>query len=86
MSNKEPMKVKTTWLLPKILVKQLKQYALDNDTTLTAIVIEACNEYLTKRKKKWQWISLDGCNNSISDVYVWLCQICCTIKITAIYR
>jgi hypothetical protein len=46
------MKVKTTWLLPKILVKQLKQYALDNDTTLTAIVIEACNEYLTKRKKK----------------------------------
>jgi hypothetical protein len=52
MSNKEPMKVKTTWLLPKILVKQLKQYALDNDTTLTAIVIEACNEYLTKRKKK----------------------------------
>jgi hypothetical protein len=52
MSNKEPMKVKTTWLLPKSLVKQLKQYALDNDTTLTAIVIEACNEYLTKRKKK----------------------------------
>jgi hypothetical protein len=44
--------IKTTWRMPKSLIKQLKQYALDNDTTLTAIVIEACNEYLTKRKKK----------------------------------
>jgi hypothetical protein len=52
MSKGEPKKVKTTWLLPKSLVKQLKQYALDNDTTLTAIVIDACNEFLTKRKKK----------------------------------
>jgi hypothetical protein len=33
------------------LVKQLKQYALDKDTTSTAVVIEACNEFLTKRKK-----------------------------------
>jgi hypothetical protein len=46
------VKVKTTWLLPKSLVKQIKQYALDNDTTSTAVVIEACNELLTKRKKK----------------------------------
>ncbi len=52
MAGNEETKVKTTWLLPKSLVKQLKQYALDNDTTLTATVIEACNEFLTKRKKR----------------------------------
>jgi hypothetical protein len=52
MSSSDDVKVKTTWLLPKSLVKQIKQYALDNDTTSTAVVIEACNELLTKRKKK----------------------------------
>jgi hypothetical protein len=52
MSNSDDVKVKTTWLLPKTLVKQIKQYALDNDTTSTAVVMEACNELLTKRKKK----------------------------------
>ena len=52
MAGNEETKVKTTWLLPKGLVKQLKQYALDNDTTLTATIIEACNEFLTKRKKR----------------------------------
>lgn len=52
MSSSNDVKVKTTWLLPKSLVKQIKQYALDNDTTSTAVVIEACNELLTKRKKK----------------------------------
>jgi hypothetical protein len=40
------------WLLPKSLVKQIKQYALDNDTTSTAVVIEACNDLLSKRKRK----------------------------------
>ncbi len=52
MAGNEDIKVKTTWLLPKSLVKQLKQYALDNDTTLTATIIEACSEFLTKRKKR----------------------------------
>ncbi|HZA68475.1 MAG TPA: hypothetical protein VE548_02165 [Nitrososphaeraceae archaeon] len=52
MVGNEDIKVKTTWLLPKSLVKQLKQYALDNDTTLTATIIEACNEFLAKRKKR----------------------------------
>jgi hypothetical protein len=52
MTSSEEIKVKTTWLLPKSLVKQLKQYALDNDTTLTATVMVACNEFLVKRKKK----------------------------------
>jgi len=49
---REGTEIKTTWRMPKSLVKQLKQYALDNETTLTAIVIEACNEFLMKRKKK----------------------------------
>jgi hypothetical protein len=51
MTGIEQVKVKTTWLLPKTLIKQLKQYALDNETTSTAVVVEACNEYLSKRKK-----------------------------------
>jgi hypothetical protein len=50
-SINESVKVKTTWLLPKSLVKQLKQYALDNDTTLTAVVKEACSEFLAKKIK-----------------------------------
>lgn len=51
MTSIEQVKVKTTWLLPKTLIKQLKQYALDNETTSTAVVIEACYDYLYKRKK-----------------------------------
>jgi hypothetical protein len=52
MADNEDIKVKTTWLLPKSLVKQQKQYALDNDRTLAATVIEACNDFLAKRKKR----------------------------------
>jgi hypothetical protein len=52
MASNEDIKVKTTWLLSKSLVKQLKQYALDNDTTLTATVMQACNEFLAKKKKR----------------------------------
>jgi hypothetical protein len=52
MSSSDDVKVKTTWLLPKSLVKQIKQYALDNETTSTAVVIEACSELLTKKRKK----------------------------------
>jgi hypothetical protein len=51
MAYDEAVKVKTSWLLPKGLVKQIKQYALDTETTSTAVIIEACNEYLSKRKK-----------------------------------
>jgi hypothetical protein len=53
MSNQsanDSIKVKTTWLLPKRMVKQLKQYALDNDKTLTAVVIEACTEFLSRKR------------------------------------
>jgi hypothetical protein len=42
---------RTSWRLPKSLIKQLKQYALDHDTTVTAIAIEAFQEFLRKKKK-----------------------------------
>jgi len=51
MASNDHVKVKTTWLLPKTLIKQIKQYALDNETTSTAVIIEACNEYFSRRKK-----------------------------------
>jgi hypothetical protein len=43
--------VRTTWRMPKSLIKQLKQYALDHDTTLTAIAIEAFQEFLQRKMK-----------------------------------
>ncbi|MEM1963273.1 MAG: hypothetical protein QXN23_06570 [Candidatus Caldarchaeum sp.] len=42
---------KTTLRIPKKLVKQLKQFGLDNDKSLTQIAIEAFNEYLERHKK-----------------------------------
>ena len=50
-STNDSVKVKTTWLLPKTLVRQLKQYALDNDSTVTAVIIEACTDFLVKKRK-----------------------------------
>ena len=47
----EKQEVRTTWGLPKSLIKQLKQYALDHDTTMTALAIEAFHEFLQKKKK-----------------------------------
>lgn len=48
----DPDKLKTTWLLPKALMKRVKQYALDHDTNATAIAIDALEEFLNKRSKK----------------------------------
>jgi hypothetical protein len=42
----EDQEVRTTWRMPKFLIKQLKQYALDHKTTLTAIAMEAFQELL----------------------------------------
>jgi hypothetical protein len=44
-------KVKTTWLLPRDLVKKVKQYALDNDTNATAVTIEALESFLSSKKE-----------------------------------
>jgi len=44
--------VKTTLRLPKLLLKQLKQFALDNDRSVTEVAMEAFKEYLDKHKGK----------------------------------
>jgi predicted DNA-binding ribbon-helix-helix protein len=44
--------VKTSWRLPKTFVKKIKQYALDHDTTVTAVLIEALDEFFNKKSVK----------------------------------
>jgi|GEM_PF-4939848 len=47
----QPMEqiVKSTFRLPKPLVKRIKQYGLDSEKSLNIISIEAFDEYLKKR-------------------------------------
>ena len=45
-------KVKTTWLLPRELVKRFKQYVLDRDTNATSVTIEALESFLLSSKKE----------------------------------
>jgi hypothetical protein len=42
--------LKTSLRLRKDLIKQLKRYALDNDTNLTRVVAQACEEFLSSRR------------------------------------
>lgn len=51
MSNKKAV-VKTTSLLPKDLVKAAKQYALDHETSVTAVIIEALGIFIQKKSKE----------------------------------
>jgi hypothetical protein len=41
---------KTSLRLPKSLMKRMKLYAIESEKSVTEIVVEACNEYLQKRK------------------------------------
>jgi hypothetical protein len=41
---------KTTWRMPRDLHKDLKRYALENDTNVTAVVWRACREFLARDK------------------------------------
>lgn len=41
---------KTTWRMPRELLKDLKRYAVENDTNVTAVVVKACKEYLARDK------------------------------------
>jgi hypothetical protein len=50
VSRKEEV-IKTTWRIPKPLMKQMKQAALDNDTTVSHVVIQAFKEFLDKKEK-----------------------------------
>ena len=52
MSKVLPNKIKTTWLLSRDLVRQAKQYALDHDTDVTAVVNEALKDFLSRKAKK----------------------------------
>lgn len=43
---------KTTLRIPKRLLKQLKQFGLDNDKSVTDIAIEAFKEFLDRHQRK----------------------------------
>jgi hypothetical protein len=49
--NKKGEVIKTTWRIPKPLMKQMKQAALNNDTTVSQLVIQAFKEFLDKKEK-----------------------------------
>ena len=49
---KDSNKIKTSWLLPRDLVKEAKQYALDYDTNVTSVIIDALTDFLSKKNKK----------------------------------
>jgi len=36
--------------MPRELLKDLKRYALENDTNVTVVVLRACKEFLVKDK------------------------------------
>ena len=42
--------IQTSIRLPKELLKRAKKYAIDNDTSLAAILIEALESYLDSKK------------------------------------
>jgi hypothetical protein len=42
--------VKTSMRIQKSLMKRVKQYALDNDTNITAVTAQALNEFLKKER------------------------------------
>jgi hypothetical protein len=42
--------IKTTWRMPRALLKDLKRYALENDTNVTAVVVRASKEFLARDK------------------------------------
>ena len=45
----EEGQIQTSIRLPKELLKKAKKYAIDNDTSLAAILIEALQSYLDSR-------------------------------------
>ena len=42
--------IKTTWRMPRGLLKDLKRYAVEYDTNVTTTVVKACKEYLARDK------------------------------------
>jgi predicted DNA-binding protein len=44
--------IQTSIRLPKELLKRAKKYAIDNDTSLAALLIEALESYLNRKNGK----------------------------------
>jgi hypothetical protein len=51
MKEKEDIEIRTTLRLPKDLLKRVKRYALENDTTITNVTVKAFEELLTRHSK-----------------------------------
>ena len=47
----ENEEIRTTLRLPKNLLKRIKRYALENDTTITNFTVKAFEEYLSRHSK-----------------------------------
>jgi predicted transcriptional regulator len=50
--RKDEDTIKATWLVPKKLIRQLKHIAADNDTNVSALAIQAIEEYIARRTGK----------------------------------
>lgn len=51
MPEKPDIETRTTLRLPKDLLKRVKRYALENDTTITNVTVKAFEEYLSRNSK-----------------------------------
>jgi hypothetical protein len=51
MTEKQDVEIRTTLRLPKDLLKRVKRYALENDTTITNVTVKAFEEYLSRHSK-----------------------------------
>ena len=52
MPEKQDIEVRTTLRLPKDLLKQVKRYALENETTITNVTVKAFEEFLSRHSKE----------------------------------
>ncbi|HEY9486101.1 MAG TPA: hypothetical protein VIQ04_05630 [Nitrososphaeraceae archaeon] len=51
MKEKEDIEIRTTLRLPKDLLKRVKRYALEYDTTITNVTVKAFEEFLARHSK-----------------------------------
>lgn len=51
MTEKQDTEIRTTLRLPKDLLKRVKRYALEHDTTITNVTVKAFEEYLSRHSK-----------------------------------
>lgn len=65
MADEDRAPKKTTFLLPVVLFKKLKHYAIDNDKTDSEVAVEALEALLDNRGPKGVRSEQPGCSNSI---------------------